>query len=529
MMKNLLKSIILAGLPGVAFATSGLPAAPGLTAVADPTGLLKVTVTVTAPLETEDGDPLTDISRMELKRGGEVIRTFDNVVPGEKYDFTDTSLTTGYIGYSVSAFTSVGEGVNSVVDRVYVGVDVPLPPSQLRVVASADKFSFTWPKSEKTGVNGERVRQDGLTYMLEELNDSYEPRKTLSESKTQAFDYYYAVDSGTQDVLRFGLRAYNITGYSDYIYVKTIIGAPYYFPYRESFAGGLARGLVWQDGDADFLLSTEDDSDGDSGCLLCVPAADGSVSSFNLGKICMANTESPRLSFRLKGLAEGETMVLKVARADGAEASLLTVNGPVEDWTLKTVDLSKLKRERYIIAKFVLGEGNTSELLIDDIRFEDPYKKDLGIFVKAPETAYGETKVDIEVTNEGLEPSDGGWIFLSVNGEYIGNLHLDKALQSGETTLLETTVNVDGTASVEVKAHIKWDLDVNPANDIASAQILPVPPTQDFPGSSSVENISEGTSVSRIMTVDGTVLQSTDTDKLPKGLYIIDGRKTIIR
>ncbi len=513
----------------VASAATGIPAQPQLNVEADATGLLKATVTVKAPNVDTDGAPLASLSKIEIKRGKETVKVFDNIQPGEEYKYTDNSVNTGYMTYSAVASATAGTSQSSEQVTVFVGVDEPLAPEQFRASVSSGKISFTWSKSARTGANGERVNLNAVTYMLEELDDSYSPRRTLSESKTQSYDAYMPTDNGDQDIVRFGLRAYNSSGYSDYKYVKVVTGAPYYFPYCESFSCGTASGLCWQDGDADFLMITDEASDADAGALSCVPAADGSSSSFNMGKISMANTVNPRMSFSLKGLAEGEQFEFVVARADGAEATLLKINGPVADWSNYNVDLSKLTKERYIIPKFKLGNGNTKAVILDDIKFVDPFRHDLSLFIEAPERFIDETPITLIITNEGLQPASNAWADINVDGKYIKTVRLQGTLNPGETQRIATTVDIKGEDSVEVSAILKWEMDVNPINNNACAQIIPEGGTQAAPGSTSVAEMSSDMTNDEIYLLDGTRLSETDKANLPAGMYVINGQKTLIK
>lgn len=513
-------------LPVAALAAApGAPAAPELKAAPDETGLFRVTLTVTSPTVTNNGSSLSSIDKIELRRDGSVIKVFDDVTPGEEKSFVDTGAVNGYAVYSASAFSSAGQGEIRYAEKVFVGVDTPLPPKNFRATAADNKITFYWAKGEKTGVNGERVRQDGLTYLLEALNDSYETLKTLSESKSQSFAYYMPVNSGAQDIARFGLRAYNVTGYSDYTYVRVITGAPYYFPYSESFAGGVSRGLCWQEGDGNFVMVTDDSADEDFGALACVPSYDGNTTSFNLGKFSMANTVSPRISFSIKDLAEGETFSFKIARNDGAEVTLLTVPGPVNDWKQYTVDLTPVKRESYIIPKFTLGASNNQPLYLDDIRLEDPYSEDLAIRVIAPETSYGQTEITAEVTNVGLNPAESAKVSIYTGGQQTSVLSLDGPLQPGESANLKAMVNIEGEESVEVAASVYWVYDVNPVNDKACAQIIPVKPSQGVTAGAEMTGEEDGAAC--IYTIDGNRI-NLPVKELPAGLYIIDGKKTVI-
>ena len=517
-------------IPVAVFAAGLRPQAPeNFVATADEAGLLKATVTLTAPTLSTDGTPLSEIDKIELKRGGSVVKVFDNVACGETYEFIDTSVTNGYTMYTACAYSRSTEGETASSNQIFVGVDIPLAPAQLKAAADENKISFTWPKVGKKGLNGQRVIQNGVTYELDLLDSNYSPMKTLTDTKGQTYDYYYPCNKGDQDLIRFGLKAYNAAGYSDYTYTRLVVGAPYMFPLRESFGGGSIRTFSWQEGDGTFSPVTSESYDSDAGALACMPA-DNEVTSFNLGKLSMANTLNPRMSFRITGLADGEKINVRVARSDGAEATLKTLTGPIDEWTLVTIDLSALRRESYIVPKFQFAAGNENIVYLDDIIFEDPYTHDLAVMVKAPETAIGQTPVEIEVTNVGLTeytPAEMGTVSIYVNGKATETLSLTESVQPGQTVTLNTTANITGEESVEVKAHLFWVFDINPYNDTASAQVLPE--SRNEANWAGVDTVLSEPATTTIYLPDGRKVASDDVNSLPKGIYIINGRKVIVK
>lgn len=528
-MKVILASISAMLIPVAVFAAGTHPQAPeNFVATADETGILKVTVTLTAPTLNTDGTPLSEIDKIELKREGSVVKVFDNVTCGETYEFIDTSLTNGYTTYTARAFSHSTEGETASSNQIFVGVDTPLSPKQLKAAATSSKISFTWPKADKKGEHGERVVLNGVTYALDLLDSNYSWVKTLTDTKGQAYDYFYPCNAGEQDLIRFGLRAYNTAGSSNYTYTRLVVGAPYMFPLHESFGGGSLHTFSWQEGDGTFSPVTCESYDSDAGALACMPA-DNEATSFNLGKLSMANTLNPRMSFRIMGLADGEKVNVRVARSDGAEATLKTLTGPIDEWTLVTIDLSGLLREAYIVPKFQFAAGNENVVYIDDIVFEDPYTHDLAVMVKAPETSIGQTPVEIEVTNVGLtayDPAEMGTVSIYVNGKATETLPLADAVQPGQTVILNTTANITGEESVEVKARMFWVFDINPYNDTASAQVLPDSRNEaNWAGVDTV--LSNGATTTEIYLPDGRKVASDNVDSLPKGIYIINGRKVI--
>ena len=69
-----------------------------------------VTVRWTVPSESVSGDPLTSIQKIELKRNGEVIQTYDNPNPGEVITFEETLPEYGPYKYTLSGMNYDLEG-----------------------------------------------------------------------------------------------------------------------------------------------------------------------------------------------------------------------------------------------------------------------------------------------------------------------------------------------------------------------------------------------------------------------------------
>ncbi|MCM1153617.1 MAG: hypothetical protein NC328_08195 [Muribaculum sp.] len=496
----------------------------------DETGVMKVYISFNAPEKTVGGDVLSAIDRIELKRDNQLVTTYRTVSPGQLLSYTDTQVSTGYSTYTVTAYTSE-EGETASSNRIFVGVDEPLAPTKFTVKDDGSQLMFTWAKSAKVGKNGERVNQNTVKYVVEELNDSYEPVKELTETASQATYVFLNTNTGDQDLRRFSIYAKNSAGESERVYLVMVTGAPYYLPYSESFAAGVLHGLGWQSGDGDVVLTTDDSADGDFGCLMLTPPAKGTF-SFNLGKIDVTRVANPRITFSYKGLGEGEKMLLRLGRPDGAEGTLATLEGPIEDWTSFTVDITKAtKNNRYLIPKLQLLEGNTQTVLIDDIRIYDPYENDLSVFVKAPSTTSDEITAQLIVTNEGINPSHDAKVVFSVDRNVQKTFDVKDGLAPGESQTIETRFNAPEGAlgnSVEISAEIQWAYDLNPLNDKATAEIL-------YNGSDDSRGEMAGVSVLEDIDLTSAAVYSLDGRKmksacgLAPGIYIINGKKVIIK
>lgn len=435
-------------------------------------------------------------------------------------------LLSGYINISITAILLAGASLFA--PPAVFADDVPLSPGSFRANDGVDRYTFSWSKVGRTGANGGTVNPDNVTYVLEALNENYEPQRVLVSDKVLNYTLFYPTERGDQDIMRFGLYARNSAGKSPYTYLKVVTGAPYNLPYHESFATASTRGLCWQEGDALFGVTSEDSADDDLGALLCVPAPDGSASSFNLGKIVLQYALNPRLSFRMAGLAAGEKLSVRVCRPDGQEASLLTVDGPVDDWSLFTVDLSPIGRQRYIIPKFMLAEGNENAILLDDIVISDPYEADLGVIVRPSNTSADRPSVKVFMENVGLNSCSGAAVALYVDGMFVSRLYTDGAIAPGDREVKEVEIPVSDTDPKEVRAVVEWVYDLNPYNDVATTQFVM---DESMPNhTAGLDGVTASSSMdAAVYGIDGRCVRLSSSGNLQPGIYIAGGKKIIVK
>ncbi len=502
------------------------PAAPEhLEITPDAEGLLKADISFTAPRTTIIGEELGTLDRIVIKRDGKTAAVLEEVEPGQHCTYTDTQLQNGYAAYSVTAFSGDNEGACAEAERVFIGVDIPLPPDRLSISDLGDRLLFSWPKTGNRGQQGERVLPNGVTYMVEELDDSYDTKKVLGETKGQTLTVFLQSDTGSPDIGRYAIRARNSAGTGDIVCRIVAKGTPYTLPYLESFAGGVSHGLCWQEGDGDISFITGESSDNDHGSLAITPSESGETVSFNLGKMFIHGAQHPRMQFRCKGLGADETLAVHMARADGAEASMLETAGPLDEWETLTIDLTAVKGEGYLVPKLQIAGGGSHPIFVDDIRLQDPYDNDISVFVKAPEYSHDTTQVDIIVTNEGLNLCENARILFHTEHKLVAAYPVP-ALAAGESVTIGAEAIVlpgEYGNSIEVSAVAEWAYDLNPDNDKASAQIMYETPTETQ-DPSGIQKMKEGPKhVDRVFTTDGIRVRGGAQHR---GILIKDGRKT---
>lgn len=404
--------------------------------------------------------------------------------------------------------------------------DIPLPPTNFKAVDGGDRYNFSWSKVGRTGKNGGTVDPNNVTYVVESLNEDYSVQVQVASTSGTAATFFYPTSVGEQDIKRFSIYARNAAGKSDVVYLRVVTGNPLCLPYYESFGAGDPHGLVWQEGDGGVYVATTASSDGDSGAILMAPDSKGGATSLCLNKLVLENTQNPRISIDVYGLAEGDKLNMRVMRPDAAEATMKAIEGPVDEWTTFTADLSKVKNQFYIIPKIQLAEGSKEMVYVDNVRVYDAYSTDLGLYMTLLDATAGQTAVKVVATNEGVEPCADASFVINVDGQFVSRHFIDGVLESGESQTFEIPVPVTGDAAY-VEAVVDWNVDLNEYNDVTSLNIVPEGTVDN--GSAGVDGIFDANTAAAIYTIDGRKVNAGSKEELAPGLYIINGKKVMIK
>ena len=502
-----------------------------LSVVPDPEGLLKATVSFEAPTVTNSGRTLSSLSKIEILRNGEVIATETAVAPGQSVTYVDETPANGYSNYTVVAYNDKGNGRRAERDSVYVGVDVPLPPTGFAISDKGQGFVFSWNQVSAVGANGRVVRPQDVRYRLWLLDESYNNREEIKDTTGLGAAYAISTDEGVQDLIRFGVVAYNVAGESRAAYVRTLTGAPYTLPFAESFATGVSHGLSWMEGDGDFAITTAESSDQDAGCVAYTPDHDAETASFNLGKMSLLTATHPRLSFAYHHLASTDSLVVKAALPDGKTLSLDTITGSDEElgWQNTTVSLDDLAGQRYFIPKFVVTANAGHKVCLDNILIRDPYPTDLAVDLTVPDTieAGRPAKVKVTVTNLGLTPVSDYRVDLLQGSTLLATAKASTVLQPDSAIVFELSPVIQGMdgESVLLTARLFCAKDVYDANDEATYVVY-------VDGTTVLGGVSFGPARPvDVYSLDGKLLRgkATSLKGLPQGVCILEGRKVQVK
>ena len=500
----------------------------------DAAGKLSATIAFTAPSKSVKGDALTSLTKVELSRDGKLITTITNAKPGEAVSYVDNGPHNGFNSYTAIAYNEQGKGIRTSVDSVYVGVDIPLPPTNFKMTDMGNQVLFSWGKVPTKGQRGYVVDPEGVHYQLYTLNSSYEAVEKLTETTSLSFLYTIEGQDGGQDLQRFGVLASNNAGWSEFANVRMVVGVPYNLPYRESFATGAGHGLIWQEGIGTYYITTEESADGDAGCVQFISGKYSREVSFNLGKMNMRLAQHPVMSFQYKGLGEGDTIIVYAERQDGTKVELATVKGDAADWTTTTVDLGQFVGESYIIPKLMTKADAGHTISLDDFQILDLYEADLDVALAAEVGESGMIEAEVTVSNVGVTDAENFDVVFSMDGKEAKRITVTEPLKAGFQTVVkaELPMEVVVDEQVELKAQVQWLYDLNADNDQATMQV--VADKKALNGNDNATLIAmlkaAGERGLDVYTPEGQLVQrgAKSLEGLKKGIYIIGGKKVCV-
>jgi len=454
--------------------TDGVPAAAtDLTAESDSHGAMTATVSFRAPTATLGGQPLESLTKVTVSVGGTTIHTFDRPQPGEQLSFTENDIADrGLRHYAVTAFNDEGYGPQ-VTAGVFVGLDVPVRPQNIRTSYTPDAIHLTWDAVPDKGENGGWVVPEETEYVVVKASGD-EITDELSVTSDLHYAYPIATNEGDQDVLTFGVGAKNAVGATLYTATNTVVGRPYTLPLAESFAQQQSHYLWWiQRSSSVFAVSTHNfSSDDDLGSIFFNSLSDHSDAALNSGKLSLKGTVNPEVFYSCSAASQSDVAlavevicpdgrVTELARHDFSQMEL--DNG----WMRHKVSLADFTDEDYVVVSFHAYEGKSlNGCSLDNIVIRDVYPDDLSATLLMPPTATKGTTptATVRVTNRGDNPLEGFRILL-----YDGDRLLADSLpaerlaceESHDYTFHVRIPSIDTRSSIDIRAEVVYDVDLN--------------------------------------------------------------------
>ena len=437
----------------------------GLSVVPAERGQLQAAVSFRAPSLNVIGGELPAISKIEVRRGEQLIHTFQSPAVGSELSLTDTEAENGFNVYTVVAFDNQGNPGLEATRRVYVGMDAPDSPTNVRISEGDDgKITITWDAPER-GQNGGYVDKDELSYDIMRVLGG---QQTVVDSYLDLEPYVDDVDqsSAQQNVLYYGVAARNELGESDYQQSNSLVaGAPFEFPFRESFPNGVMEHQFLSANHSDQLNWPTESADDDGGCISFIQN-DYDYLYIETGKISLEGSTAPGLVYSLKEQPGSGRLYVQVSSTSGDRKTLEVVDFAEcteTRWASHTVMLDDFKDKKYVRIRFLFENDRQTVYMLDNIQVRDVMPRNVAmkqLQVAAKVSAGADVPVVATVVNAGSESMTDVAVQLYVNDELqqtvsIATLPLN-AEQQVELTA-RFLASMEGTAVVRVEAVAEGD------------------------------------------------------------------------
>ncbi|MBR1525440.1 MAG: choice-of-anchor J domain-containing protein [Prevotella sp.] len=514
------------------------PAAPEVTIENAPYGNLSTTLHVTVPSTTAKGQPLSNVSKVEVIRldDNKQIKVVNNPAPGSTFDANDTFQSEGKYTYSVVAYNTVGRGEAAIVST-FVGKDMAAAPKNLRVVDNGDDTALImWDAADGIGANGGYADPAEVMFHVYPVNNGYIGQYIADISENMFDPQLSGIDSGEMRLYQYMVSAYNILGESEKVIAALVAGEKEQLPYNETFPSRSTDGFWYFDraGNADFGFSTES-SNGDGGSISLTASQKGDKVTIISGKIDMSSAVNPKLVYHYYAKPGDDAKLVVEANVEQSTEpevvlqtiDLKTLSGQ-EGWREEIVDLSDMAGASYILLKFGINANAAANVLVDDVKVYSTQSNDFAATsIMAPMAAKVNNDISVVVQVENLSEETSSDYTVQLFATYeredgFGQMNTrELLLDEQEGRELEAfvgttqyTFNVAPTAAwaekVTLKAVVKSDVDKNKANNTAAADLVVV--QNDLPA---IDDLTADISADPVVKLNWTAPE-VPTVNLPK-------------
>ncbi len=393
-------------------------------------GKLGTTITFTTPSRTIDG-ATTTLSKVEIFREGTLIKTFNSPTTNSSLSHVDNNAKQGFNNYTIVASNASGTGIETK-QKVYVGVDIPDKPANVKLKDVDGKNVLTW-EAPSTGLTGGYIDPATLTYTVQRSIDN---EIIARDIKALTFTEELEVEGGEQLLMSYYVWAKSEAGEGMYEESNAIIiGDPYSLKFKESFTGmgidnspwGLENygDSYWNTTDiGSFVMATPQDNDGGFASFY----NNGGDSQLVSPKITLQNSVRPTLDFYYYA-CNGSSNVLKVeVSKEGNEYEVVhtinCANDTHEGWTKVSVPLTQYNTAKYIQLSFHAFANGGMNLHIDNIIVRDLLDYNLSVKgISAPKyLTYGaNNEIQVTIVNEGVKSATDYTIDLYRDGKKVAS------------------------------------------------------------------------------------------------------------
>ena len=450
-----------------------------LTATADENGARSVALSFKLPTLTLGNDELTEITRVDISRDGEVIKTLtEGLTPGAEMTFTDSDMTAGTHTYTVACANSVGEGPD-VSTQVFVGFAAPMPVASVKMKETEQGHVLASWTAVTLDAEGRTLGEGDVKYNVYKYHKGQQVLVAENVEGTSC-EFDAVEDENAQIIMQTLVEAVSEGGKSKIVpSIQTAVGKPYTTPWSDSFANCSTGNVYASDrisgSDTWKMIPTDDfgttPADGDGG-MMYFEGYGQAACALLTGKIDLTEVVEPAFFMQVyhyHSSFDNENIVEVEARSVDDDtyvklfSSSLNDLGNPSSWVKITVPLIDFEGQviQLRISAYNVGVAFTH---LDDFKISSNAAQNLSVTaVEAPLSVNPGENFSIVATieNNGTEEAKGYNVNLFMDEELVETVKGGTLAPEGKTTFTFTqnhSVLSIGTHTYTVEAEYGPDV-----------------------------------------------------------------------
>ncbi len=219
-------------------------------------GAYQATLNFKAPSKAVSGKNLAEKSTIHIYRDNRPLATLKNTEVGADMEWKDENAAQGWNHYRIIASNSHGMGFD-VEDSVFVGQDIPLPVTDLKVSCENEVNTLiTWKAPEgNIGANGRYVDPTKLKYAVYRGIGGSMTLIVNNVSECKYYDTNINTNGQEQAFVEYLVTAVSAEGESATTRSNSaLVGQSLSLPFEENFDGGHVNRAVWLTTDIQYSL-----------------------------------------------------------------------------------------------------------------------------------------------------------------------------------------------------------------------------------------------------------------------------------
>lgn len=478
-----------------------------LTVEPNPQGVCEAVVSFETPTEALDGTAVEAMTRIEVRRGETLVKTFENPASGVRLSFTDRLETNGMAEYTVTAFNAHGEGVAATASA-YVGFNPPAAPGYVGISRTDEDgyVKVSWD-AVTADEDGTPFPEGSIVYDIY-ITGQDEP----AVSGVTALEHEFrAVPEGRQEMIQCEVRArFDELSGPGGMSARIPVGTPYKglhetglfgsYVWGISDAGGASWGVV-RDGDIEGFPAS---ADGDGYYFACIGSDINDMGVLFTGLVSLEGIENPGVTFMTYNFVGNEgspdlneiTVSVKPESSDTwVDITTKVVNDVCrsqDEWGKVTVPLGDFAGQ-VIQVQFAAIVKTYAGTMIDAVNIGEIDASNLvasGISAPATVACGRDFMINVTVENCGTVRSGDYRIDLYADGVLVDGIECDP-LDSGFSYVHEFEMLMSPLASgpVTYYAEVVWSADSSPEdNRTKSITVTPRQSTLPAPSDLTASN-----------------------------------------